>query len=32
MTTIENTVREYLAAFETRDVENILHFFAEDAT
>jgi ketosteroid isomerase-like protein len=32
MTTLENTVREYLAAFETRDMERILSFFAEDAT
>jgi hypothetical protein len=32
MTILENTVREYLAAFETRDVEKTLSFFAEDAT
>jgi ketosteroid isomerase-like protein len=32
MSTLENMVREYLAAFEDRDVEKILSFFAPDAT
>jgi ketosteroid isomerase-like protein len=32
MTTLETTIRQYLAAFETRDVESILSYFADDAT